>query len=157
VFVIRFASIDFSASACRRDTGSGSHFLNELDMTEPQPSRSVKRPTQSLSKRARDWVRPCRQTRRAWACLKNREADSRTPSISDSSDNLCHFRTGWPIFGWNWWRRSKVLGKTGFRGEIGLERFPITWNPVIGKEPLKINKLGQVLIKKVERLFRDLP
>jgi hypothetical protein len=44
------------------------------------------------------------------------------------------------------------LGKTGFRGEIGLERFPITWNPETGKEPLKINKLGQVLLEKVERL-----
>ena len=49
------------------------------------------------------------------------------------------------------------MGKTGFRGEIGLERFPITWNPETGKEPLKINKLGQALLEKVERLFRDLP
>jgi len=94
-------------------------------MTEPQPSRSVKRPRQSLSKRARDWVRPCRQTRRTWACLKNRWAGSRTPSISDSSsNNLCHFFAGWPIFVWNWRRRSKVLGKTGFSWGNWLTALP---------------------------------
>src|ERR1700732_474279 len=127
-------------------------------MTEPQPSRSVKRPTQSLSKRARDWVRPCRQTRRTWACLKKPEGQVRElhqflPPISDSSGNLCHFFAGWPIFGWNWRRRSKVLGKTGFRGETGLKHFPITWNPVIGKDTLKINKLGRVRIEKSLAVF----
>jgi len=30
VFVIRFASINFSASACRRDTASDSHYLTSL-------------------------------------------------------------------------------------------------------------------------------
>src|ERR1700732_1270153 len=126
-------------------------------MTEPQPSRSVKRPKQSLSKRAHDRVRPYRQTRRASACLKNREAGSRTPSISDSSTTYAPSSPVGRFSGWNWRRRSKVLGKTGFRGEIGLERFLITWNPGIGKESLKINTLGQVLLEKVERLFRDLP
>jgi hypothetical protein len=78
----------------------------------------------------------------------------------ENSTNFCHqflirpatYATssrGWPIFGWNWRRRSKVLGKTGFRGETGLKHFPITWNPVIGKDTLKINKLGQVLSEKV--------
>jgi hypothetical protein len=32
-----------SASICRRSIASGSHDRNELDITEPQPSRSVKR------------------------------------------------------------------------------------------------------------------
>ena len=36
------------------------------------------------------------------------------------------------------------------------ERFPITWNRVIEKEPLNINKLEHVLIEKVEQLFRDM-
>ena len=36
-----------------------------------------------------------------------------------------------------------------------LERFPITWNHVIEKESLNINKVEQVLIEKVEQLFRD--
>ena len=36
------------------------------------------------------------------------------------------------------------------------ERFPITWNHVIEKEPLNINKLEHVLIEKVEQLFRDM-
>jgi hypothetical protein len=33
------------------------------------------------------------------------------------------------------------------------ERFPITWNHVIEKESLNINKLEHVLIEKVEQLF----
>jgi hypothetical protein len=49
-------------------------------------------------------------------------------------------------FGENWFSWGNWLGG-----------FPITWNPGIGKESLKINKLGQVLLEKVERLFRDLP
>jgi len=36
------------------------------------------------------------------------------------------------------------------------ERFPITWNHVIEKESLNINKLKHVLIEKVEQLFRDM-
>jgi hypothetical protein len=40
--------------------------------------------------------------------------------------------------------------------EFRLERFPITWNHVIEKESLKINKLAHVLIEKVEQLFRDM-
>jgi hypothetical protein len=36
------------------------------------------------------------------------------------------------------------------------ERFPITWNHVIEKEPLNINKLEHVLIEKVEQLFRNM-
>jgi hypothetical protein len=36
------------------------------------------------------------------------------------------------------------------------ERFPITWNHVIEKESLNINKLEHVLIEKVEQLFRDM-
>jgi len=37
-----------------------------------------------------------------------------------------------------------------------LERFPITWNHVIEKESLNVNKLEYVLIEKVEQLFRDM-
>jgi hypothetical protein len=38
---------------------------------------------------------------------------------------------------WHALRRRRILGRI-------LERFPIAWNPVIEKEPLNINKLGQV-------------
>jgi len=37
-----------------------------------------------------------------------------------------------------------------------LERFPITWNHVIDKEPLNIKTLEQVLIEKVCQLFWNL-
>jgi hypothetical protein len=37
-----------------------------------------------------------------------------------------------------------------------LERFPITWNHVVGKESLKIKELEHVLIEKVEQLYRDM-
>ena len=37
-----------------------------------------------------------------------------------------------------------------------MERFPITWNHVIGKESLKFKELAHVLIEKVEQLFRDM-
>jgi hypothetical protein len=37
-----------------------------------------------------------------------------------------------------------------------LERFPITWNHVIGKESLKFKELEHVLAEKVEQLFRDM-
>jgi hypothetical protein len=90
VFVIRFASIDFSASACRRDSAAGSLYLNELDMTEPQPSRSVKRPTQSFSKLARCIEASARlgpalpPNPPGYGLPKNPGAGSRIPSISDS-------------------------------------------------------------------------
>jgi hypothetical protein len=50
----------------------------------------------------------------------------------------------------------ECFGENWFSCQIGVERFPIAWNPVIGKESLKINKLGQVLFEKVERRFRHL-
>jgi hypothetical protein len=40
--------------------------------------------------------------------------------------------------------------------QISLERVPIKWNHLIDKESLNINKLENVLIEKVEQLFRDL-
>jgi hypothetical protein len=36
------------------------------------------------------------------------------------------------------------------------ERFPITWKHVIEKESLKFKEVEQVLIEKVEQLFRDM-
>jgi hypothetical protein len=36
-----------------------------------------------------------------------------------------------------------------------LERFPIKWNHLIGKESLRFKELEHVLIEKVEQLFRD--
>jgi hypothetical protein len=38
---------------------------------------------------------------------------------------------------------------------IERERFPITWNHVIDKEPLKFKELEHVLIEKAEQLFRN--
>jgi len=46
------------------------------------------------------------------------------------------------------------LGKTGFSWGSWLNLSRFKWNPVIGKESLKINKLEQVL-ENVQRLFRD--
>ena len=45
-----------------------------------------------------------------------------------------------------------------YSGEAGprkgvAERFPITWNHVIEKESLNINKLEHALIEKVEHFF----
>ena len=40
--------------------------------------------------------------------------------------------------------------------QIRLERVPITWNHVIGKDSLKFKELEHVLIEKVEQLFRDI-
>ena len=37
-----------------------------------------------------------------------------------------------------------------------LERFPITWNHVIDKEPVKIKELEHVRIEKAGQLFRDM-
>jgi hypothetical protein len=37
-----------------------------------------------------------------------------------------------------------------------LERLPYTWNQVIEKESLNINKVEHVGIEKVEQLFRDM-
>ena len=37
-----------------------------------------------------------------------------------------------------------------------LERVPIKWNPLIGKDSLKIKELEHVLIEKVEQFFRDM-
>jgi hypothetical protein len=37
-----------------------------------------------------------------------------------------------------------------------LERFPITWNPLIDKDALKIKELKHVLIEKAERLFQNI-
>jgi hypothetical protein len=152
VFVIRFASIDFSASACRRDTGS--HYLNELDMTEPQPSRSVKRPTQSLSKRARDWYGLAANPAGLGLAGKKRGPVRELhqflirPTAYATSSPVGRLSAG--IGGAD----RKFWGKLVFGGKLACNS---SWshNPVTRKESLKINKLGQVL-EKVWRLFRDL-
>jgi hypothetical protein len=45
-----------------------------------------------------------------------------------------------------------------FSGNLSarLERFPITWNHVINKEPLRIKELDHAGIEKVEQLFLDM-
>ncbi len=39
---------------------------------------------------------------------------------------------------------------------MALERFPITWTHVIEKGIAQFKELEQVLIEKVEQLFRDM-
>jgi hypothetical protein len=154
VFVIRFASIGLSASARRRDTASGSHDLNELDMTEPQPSRSVKRPTQSLSKRARDSSGLAANPAGLGLAGKKRGPVRELhqflirPTTYATSSPVGRLSAG--IGGAD----RKFWGKLVFAGKSAWNSF---WshNPVTWKESFKINKLGQVL-EKVWRLFRDL-
>jgi hypothetical protein len=45
-----------------------------------------------------------------------------------------------------------------FSGNLSarLERFPITWNHVINKEPLRIKELDHAGIEKVDQLFLDM-
>ena len=122
-------------------------------MTEPQPSRSVKRP--------RNFYRRLSAMGSAWppspprlGSPKMREPVREVHQSLIRGPSLSHFFVVWPIFRLKWRNRSKVLGKTGFRGEIGLTRFPLTWNPVAGKESRKINRLARVILKKARHLLR---
>jgi len=49
-------------------------------------------------------------------------------------------------------RRRSAAGSERFST---LERFPIRWNRLIGKESLKFKELEHVLIEKVDQLFRN--
>ena len=42
-----------------------------------------------------------------------------------------------------------------FRDRL-LERVPIKWNHLIGKDSLTFKELEHVLVEKVEQLFRDM-
>jgi hypothetical protein len=86
-------------------------------MTELQPSRSVKRPTQSLSKQARSGS-ALPPNPPGMGLPEKSGAGTRTPSNSDSPGNLSHFYVVWLIFGGNCRRRSKVWGKTSFREKL---------------------------------------
>jgi hypothetical protein len=129
-------------------------------MTEPQPSRSVKRPTQSLSKRARfieagsrlDPALPPNPPGlglpEPGVRVRERHQFLIRPIIYATSSPVGRFSAG--IGGGN----QKFWGKLVFVGTL-------TWSKsrsqaiLRGKESLKINKLAQILIEKVLRLFRD--
>ena len=50
--------------------------------------------------------------------------------------------------------RPVLSGPSGTLG-VPLERFPIRWDHLIGKESLRFKELEHVLIEKVGQLFRN--